>query len=59
MSFLDIPSGKRRDVVVASYLATVNRIKERNLNEKAKDLGRQRELVEMFEPVIKYTEKST
>jgi len=59
MSFLDIPNGKTRDAVVADYLATKKRIKDRNLNEKAKDLGRQRELVELFEPVIKSTEKST
>ena len=42
MSFLDIPNGKKRDAVVTDYLATVNRIKQRNLNDKAKDLGRHR-----------------
>ena len=59
MSFLDIKNPAKRDAVVADYLTTVKNIKQRNLNERTKDLGRQRELVELFEPVIKSTEKST
>ena len=59
MSFLDIKDPKKRDAIVAGYLATINRIQQRNLNEKAQDLAHSDELKEMFHPIIESTEKST
>ena len=59
MSFLDIKDPKKRDAIVADYLATMNRIQQRNLNEKAQDLAHSDELKEMFHPIIESTKKST
>ena len=58
MSFLDIKDPKKRDAIVADYLATMNRIQRRNLNEKAQDLAHSEELKEVFHPVIESTKKS-
>ena len=46
MSFLNIKDPKKRDAVVADYLATVKRIQQRNLNEKAQALARDEDLKE-------------
>ena len=59
MSFLDIKDHKKRDAIVTDYLTTVNRIQQRNLNEKAQDLAHSDELKEMFHPIIESTKKST
>ena len=59
MSFLNIKDPKRRDVIVAEYLATKKRLKTRSLNERAQDLLRHDDLKEMFSPVVDSTEKST
>ena len=59
MSFLNITDPKKRDAVVADYLATVKRLQQRNLNEKAQDLARNENLNEMFNPVVQSTVKST
>ena len=59
MSFIDIKDPKKRDAIVADDLATVKRIQQRNLNEKAQDLTRQDDLQKMFSPVVESTEKST
>ena len=59
MSFIDIKDPKKRDAIVADYLATVKRIQQRNLNEKAQDLTRQDYLQKMFSLVVESTEKST
>ena len=59
MSFLNIKDPKKRDAVVADYLATVKRLQQRNLNEKAQDLARDENLKEMFSPVVQSTAKST
>ena len=40
MSFIDIKDPKKRDAIVADYLATVKKIQQRNLNERAQDLAR-------------------
>ena len=58
MSFLDIKDPKKRDAIVAEYLATKNRIQHRNMNEKAQDLAHSEELKEIFHPVTQSTEKS-
>ena len=59
MSFLDIKDPKKRDSIVADYLATVKRLQHRDINERAQDLVRQDDLNQMFEPVVKSTGKST
>ena len=59
MSFFDIKNAKERDALVADYLSTMKNIKERNLDEKTKDLTRKNDLKEMFQPVVQSTEEST
>ena len=59
MSFLNIKDPKKRDVIVADYLAMVKILQQRNLNEKAKDLARDENLNEMFNPVVQSTKEST
>ena len=59
MSFFNIKDPKKRDAVVADYLATVKRLQQRNLNEKAQDLARDENLKEIFNPVVQSTAKST
>ena len=44
MSFLDITDAKKRDKIVADYIATIRKIKERNENEKLVGLSRTAEL---------------
>ena len=39
MSFYRITDPKKRDAMVADYIATVKRLKQRNLNERLGDLG--------------------
>ena len=41
MSFIDIKDPKKRDAIVADYLAPVKKIQQRNLNEGAQELIRQ------------------
>ena len=57
MSFYRITDPKKRDAMVADYIATVKRIKQRNLNERMGDLYRQREAEEHFQPVLQSNEK--
>ena len=52
-------TSKKYDAVVADYLATVKRLQQRNLNEKAQDLARDENLKEMFIPVVQSTAMST
>mgnify|MGYP001307937683 CR=1 FL=1 len=59
MSFLDIEDPKKRDVIVSDYLATVKRLRQKNLNEKAEDLVRQDDIERALEPVVRSTGKST
>ena len=59
MSFLNITDLKKRDSIVADYLATVKRLQHKDINERAQDLARQDDLNPMFEPVIESTGKST
>ena len=42
MSFIDIQDPKKRDAIVADYLATVKKIQQRNLKESAQDLVKTR-----------------
>ena len=59
MSFLNITDVKKRDGIVANYLATVKRLQHRDVNERAQNLVRQEDLNRMFEPVVESTGKST
>ena len=44
MSFLKIDDPKKRDAIVADFIATRKKIQQRNLNGKAADLVREDEL---------------
>ena len=59
MSFLDIKDPKKRDAIVSDYLATVKRLQQKNLNEKAQDLVRRDDIERALEPVVRSTGKST
>ena len=59
MYFLSITDPKKRDNIVADYLATVKRLQHRDINERAQDLVQQDYLDRMFEPVAESTGKST
>ena len=59
MSFLNITDPKKRDNIVADYLATVKRLQHRDINERAQDLVRQDDHNRMFEPVFESTGKWT
>lgn len=58
MSFLNIDDPKERDQIVADYLATVEKLKHRHIDERAQDLGRREDLKQMFEPVTESAGKS-
>ena len=59
MSFLNISDPKKRDAIVADYLATVKRLKNRNLQERAKDFINHETLEQSLQPVVKSTAAST
>ena len=59
MSFLNIEDPKKRDVIVRDYLATVKRLQQKNLNEKAEDLVKQDDIERTLAPVVRSTGKST
>ena len=59
MSFLNIKDTFQRDKIVKEYLATIKRIKHRNLQERAQDFANHEMLEESFEPVVHATAAST
>ena len=59
MSFLNITNPKERDEIVAKYLATVKRLKERNIEKRARDFQTHEAIEQSFEPVTRTTEAST
>ena len=59
MSFLDISDPRKRDAIVKKYLATIKRIKNRNLAERAHDFTCHESLKESLEPVVHTTAAST
>ena len=59
MSFLNITDPKKRDAIVADYLATVKRIKNRNLQERAKDFAHHETIEQSLQPVVQSTAAST
>ena len=58
MSFLNIKDPNERDAIVKEYLATVKRIQQKNLNEKAQDLVRTEDIERTLEPVVRSTKQS-
>ena len=58
MSFLQIKDPKKRDQIVADYVATIRQIQERNEDEKSTGLAKKVELEQTFEPIVKATEKA-
>ena len=59
MSSLNITYPKKRDAIVKEYLATISRIKHRNLQERARDFANHEMLEESLEPVVRSSAKST
>ena len=59
MSFIDIKDPKKRDAIVADYLATVKKIQQGNLNESMQNLARQDDLQSIFNPVVESTDAIT
>ena len=59
MSFLDIKDPKKRDAIVSDYLATIRHIQQRNLDERTEDLTRAEHARNVFNPIVKSTEKAT
>ena len=59
MSFLDNKDPKKRDAIVSDYLATMKRLQQKNLNEKAQDLTRHDDIERALKSVVRSTGKST
>ena len=59
MSFLNIEDTFQREKHIKEYLATVKRIKNRNLHERAQNFANHEMLEESFEPVVHATAAST
>ena len=59
MSFINIKDPKKRDAIVAEYLATVKRLQNRGIAERTHDLTRTKEINRVLEPVVRSTAKST
>jgi len=59
MSFINIEDPKKRDQIVADYLATIKRVQQRSEDEKTVGLDKQAQLERTFNPVIKATKQST
>ena len=56
--FVNITDPKKREETVHAYLATVKRLQHRDIDERAKDLGRREDLNKKFEPIIASTGQS-
>ena len=59
MSFLNIINPKERDEIVSKYLATVQRIKQRNMKERVQDFLTHEAIEQSLEPVTRTTEATT
>ena len=59
MSFLNIEDTFQREKHIKEYLATIKRIKNRNLQERAQNFANHEMLEESFEPVVHATAAST
>ena len=52
MSFYDIKDKDERDRTIEDYLATMERIKKHNMDERISDFKREADMQEMFKPVL-------
>ena len=52
MSFLNITDPVKRAAIVADYLATIKRIKNRSLYERAKDFQHHELYEQSLEPIV-------
>ena len=59
MSFMNIKDPEERDAVIADYLATVKRLKKRNVQERSDLMDRQRDLEVIYEPIVASNQKMT
>ena len=59
MSFLDIKDPKKHKAIVNEYLAMKRRIKNRNMEERARDFTNQQKIEESLEPVVSSNTAST
>ena len=59
MSFFNIKDPVKRHKTIKEYLATIKRIKNHNLQEKAQNFANHEMLKESFEPVVHATTAST
>ena len=57
MSFIDIDDPKKRDQIVADYVATIHRVQQRSEDEKTVGLAKQAELERTFNPIVKASEQ--
>ena len=57
MSFLNIKGPEERDAMIGDCLGLKKRLKERILEERGYLMDRQRDLQEIFEPVVASNEK--
>ena len=55
MAFIDIKDPKKRDAIVADYLATIRRVRQQNENDKAIGLQSKVDLEKTFAPIIEKT----
>ena len=59
MSFFSITNPKKRDELIAEYLATVQRIKHKKMEERARDFRRYEAIEQSLEPVTRTAKEST
>ncbi len=59
MSFYDIKDHKKRDETIKQYLATMKRIKKRNMEDRLEKLGYHTEMDEMFKPILESNKEMT
>ena len=59
MSFLNIKDRKEREATINDFLATVERIKKRKLDERSNVIDYRRQLAEEYEPVVASTKEMT
>ena len=59
MSFISIVDPRKRNEIVQEFLATKNRIQQRNYNQRIADLNQEDEMQKLFKPMVTSAEKST
>lgn len=59
MAFIDIPSSKERDRIVADYVETLKNYKEDQIQTKTLGLEKKKANEQTFQPIVKATQDST